>query len=99
MKILIFAQFGPNLSLTCRKFCEDSKNNHLSTLRSLLFELWPKNIQVPPLTLFTKTPLEGFKILGFEFCRLGMLDLVLFNMSANFQVPELSSMEDRGGAI
>ena len=65
MKNLIFAQFGPNLSLTCRKFHEDSKNNHLSTLRSLLFELWPKNFQVPPLTLFTKTPLEGFKILGF----------------------------------
>ena len=43
MKILIFAQFGPNLRLSCRKFNEDSKNNNMSTLRSILFELWPKN--------------------------------------------------------
>ena len=84
MKILIFAQFGPNLGLTCRKFHEDSKNNHLSTLRSLLFESRPRNFQVPPLTLFKKTPLEGFKILGFRFCRLEMFGKAFFHMHGDF---------------
>ena len=84
MKILIFAQFGPNLRLSCRKFYEDSKNNNLSALRSLLFELWPKNFQVPPLTLFIKTPLEGFKILGFQFCRLEMFGKAFFHIHGDF---------------
>ena len=51
----------------------------------------------PPVTNLAIPPLDGFTLVGAEFCRLGMLDGVHLNISANFQVLELSRMEDRRG--
>ena len=79
MEFFISGQFGPNLCLSYRKFYEDYENNILSFVRPILFELWQKLILDPPLTLFTYTPLVGFRILKFDFCRLGMIDKVFLN--------------------
>ena len=100
MKFFISGQFGPNLCLSYRKFYEDYENNILSFVRPILFELWQKIILDPPLTLFTYTPLVGFRILKFDFCRLGMIDKVFLNIHGDYQVPEVRSIEDnRGGQL
>ena len=99
MKFFISGQFGPNLCLSYRKFDEDYENSILSVVRPILFELWQKWILDPPLTLFTYTPLVGFRILKFDFCQLGMIDKVFLNIHGDYQVPEVCSIEDnRGGA-
>ena len=100
MKFFISGQLGPNLCLSYRKFDEDYENSSLSVVRPILFELWQKWILDPPLTLFTYTPLVGFRILKFNFFRLGMLDKVFLNIHGDYQVPEACSIEDnRGGQM
>ena len=98
MKIFIFVQFGPNLCLSCRKFYEDSKNNNLSTLRSILFELWRKNFQAPPWPFSQRRPCRAWKYWDLNFDDWKCLGRPFFISMAFFNSQRSLVLEIIGGA-